>query len=173
MKINFRKNLKLITLLISSLLIATASAAAYVTLQWTTTATVAANPKVCFVKWSDNSKQNTFDYAVNIFPSIKTVDENITHGVWNWNTEAHATYMRWYSLTNSGNIASLNVTVYNSTTTIYSQYWSSVPSLPTGWVQFNPSPMASGKYTIWIEITATSGASGSSVLTFDMKVENP
>jgi hypothetical protein len=81
--------------------------------------------------------------------------------------------MRWYSLTNSGNIASLNVTVYNSTTTIYSQYWSSVPSLPTEFVQFSPSPMAGGKYAIRIEIAATSGASGSSVFTFEMKVENP
>jgi len=173
MKISFRKSLKLIILLLSSLLIATASAVAYVTLQWTTTATVVANPKVCFVRWSDNSKQNTFDYPVNIFPSIKTIDENITHGVWNWDTEGHVAYMRWYSLTNSSNIASLNVTVYNSTTTIYTQYWSSVPSLPTGWVQFNPSPMAGGKYTIWIEITATGVASVGSVFTFEMKVENP
>jgi len=172
MKISFRKSLKLIVLLISSLLIATVSATAYVKLQWTITATVAPNPKVCFVKWSDGSKQNTFDYAVNIFPSVKTIDENITHGVWNWNTAAHVTYMSWYSLTNTGNIANLNVTVYNSTNTLYSQYWSSVPSLPTSWVQFNPSP-SPGNYTIWMEITATGGASGSSVFTFEMKVENP
>jgi hypothetical protein len=110
---------------------------------------------------------------VNIFPSIKTIDENITHGVWNWDTQVHVTSMRWYSLTNSGNIAKLNVTVYNSTTTIYTQYWTSVPSLPTGFIQFSPSPMAGGKYAIRIEITATSGASGSSVFTFEMKVENP
>jgi len=174
MKINFRKSLKLIVLLITSLLIATVSAAAYVNLQWTMTATVAANPKVCFFAWSaPTTKLNTFDYAVNIFPSVKTIDENITHGVWNWDTESHVTSMRWYSLTNSGNIANLNVTVYNSTTTIYTQYWSSVPSLPTGFVQFSPSPMAGGKYAIRIEITATSGASGSSVFTFEMKVENP
>ena len=173
MKINFRKSLKLIALLITSLLIATVSAAAYVTLTWTTTATVVANPKVCFFWWSNGTKVNTFDYAVNIFPSIKTIDENITHGVWNWDTQVHVTSMRWYSLTNSGNIANLNVTVYNSTTTIYSQYWSSVPSLPTGFIQFSPSPMAGGKYAIRIEITATSGASGSSVFTFEMKVENP
>ena len=174
MKINFRKSLKLIVLLITSLLIATVSAAAYVNLQWTMTATVVANPKVCFFAWSAPSiKVNTFDYAVNIFPSVKTIDENITHGVWNWDTASHVTSMRWYSLTNSGNIANLNVTVYNSTTTIYSQYWSSVPSLPTGFIQFSPSPMAGGKYAIRIEITATSGASGSSVFTFEMKVENP
>jgi hypothetical protein len=138
------------------------------------TATVAANPKVCFFAWSaPTTKLNSFDYAVNIFPSVKTIDENITHGVWNWDTESHVTSMRWYSLTNSGNIANLNVTVYNSTTTIYTQYWTSVPSLPTGFIQFSPSPMADGKYAIRIEITATSGASGSSVFTFEMKVENP
>jgi hypothetical protein len=174
MKINFRKSLKLIVLLITSLLIATVSATAYVTLQWTMTATVAANPKVCFFAWSaPTTKLNTFDYAVYIFPSIKTIDENITHGVWNWDTELHVTSMRWYSLTTPANIANLNVTVYNSTTTIYTQYWSSVPTLPTGFVEFSPSPMADGKYTIWIEITATSGASGSSVFTFEMKVEDP
>jgi hypothetical protein len=173
MKISFRKSLKLIALLISSLLIATVSAVAYVTLSWTTTATVKANPSVCFFWWSNGTKVNTFDYAVNIFPSIKTIDENITHGVWNWDTASHVASMRWYSLTNSGNIAKLNVTVYNSTTTIYTQYWTSVPSFPTPWVPFNPSPMANGKYTIWIEITATAGATGGSVFTFEMKVENP
>jgi len=175
MKISFRKSLKLIVLLISSLLIAAVSATAYVKLQWTTTVTVAANPRVCFFAWSaPTTKLNSFNYAVNIFQSVKTVDENITHGVWNWDTEAaHVAYMQWYFLTNPDNIANLNVTVYNSTTTIYSQYWSSVPSFPTGWVQFSPSPMADGKYTIWIEITATSGASGGSVFTFEMKVENP
>jgi hypothetical protein len=175
MKISYRKSLKLIALLISSLLIATVSAVAYVTLTWTTTATVVANPKVCFFWWSNGTKVNTFDYAVNIFPSIKTIDENITCGVWNLDTASHAASMRWYLLTNSGNIAKLNVTVYNSTTTIYTRYWTSVPSFPTGLVQFSPSPMANGKYTIWIEITATPGATPgqTSVFTFEMKVENP
>jgi hypothetical protein len=177
MKINYKKSLKLIALLISSLLIATVSATAYVTLTWTNTATVVANPKVCFFWWSNDTKVNTFNYPVNIFPSIKTIDQNITHGVWNWDSQAHVTSMRWVSLTNSGNIAKLNVTVYNSTTTIYTQYWTSVPPspFPTGWVQFSPSPMANGKYTIWMEITATSGATPGqqSVFTFEMKVENP
>jgi len=173
MKISFRKSLKLIILLISSLLIATVSAIAYVALPWTTTTTVGTYPRICFIKWSDGSQQNTFDYNVSIFPSIKTIDENITHGIWNWDTVSHVAYMRWYSLTNSTNIANLNVTVYNSTTTIYSQYWSTVPSFPTGWIQFDPSPMAGGRYTIWIEITATAGASVGSLFTFEMKVENP
>lgn len=145
-------------------------AAVYFILQLTATVIVSDNPKVCFVRWSDGSKQNTFDYTVNTFPSVTTIDENITHGIWNWDSESHVVYMRWYSLTNSDNIASLNVTVYNSTHTVYTQYWSSVPSLPTSWVQF--TTMANGKYAIWIEITAASGANGSSVFTLEMKVEN-
>jgi hypothetical protein len=172
MKIDFRKSLKLIALLITSLLIATVSATAYITLQWTTTATVVANPTVCFIQWSLGTKNNTFNYAVNIFPSIKTIDENITFGVENWDTVAHTPSMRWYSLTNSGNIASFNVTVYNSTNTLYTQQWASVPSFPTDWSTFTTSA-SPGNYTIWMEITATSGASGNSVFTFEMKVENP
>jgi hypothetical protein len=172
MKINFRKSLKLIALLISSLLIATVSAVAYVTLTWTTTATVVANPSVCFIQWSDGSKKNTFNYPVNIFPSIKTVDQNITFGVENWDTAVHTPSMRWVSLTTSTNVASLNVTVYNSTDTLYTQYWASVPSFPTSWSAFTTGA-SPGNYTIWMEITATSGASGNSVFTFEMKVENP
>lgn len=149
----------------------TALALSYVILQWTTTATVSANPKVCFVKWSDNTKQNTFDYAVYIFPSIKTIDENITYGIWCWDTSAHTVYLRWYSLTNPTNIASLNITIYNSATTIYTKLWSSVPSFPTAWESFNTD--ADTKYTIWMEITASSSASGTSTFTFELKVENP
>ncbi|MEM3054870.1 MAG: hypothetical protein QXM52_04110 [Candidatus Bathyarchaeia archaeon] len=161
------------TLLISSILIATASATAYVTLQWTATATVSANPKVCFIKWQDETKANTFNYDVNIFPSITTVDENITYGIYNWDTQAHNVSIRWSSLTNSGNIASLNLTIYNSTHTVYTKVWSSVPSLPTGWEDFTYDPMANGKYTIAMRITAASGASGSSTFTFEIKVKNP
>lgn len=173
MNIKYRKSLKLIALLITSLLIATVSAAAYVNLQWTMTATVAANPKVCFFWWSNSTKVNTFDYAVNIFPSIKTIDENITCGVWNLDTASHAASMRWYLLTDTGNIARLYIKVYNTTTTIYEKEWTSIPGFPTEWQKFTPDPMANGKYKIWIEITATSGASGGSVFTFEMKVENP
>jgi hypothetical protein len=168
-----RFTISLLTILAIALIstVAVAFAAAYVIISWTTTAIVVANPAVCFVKWSDGSKVNTFDYAVNIFPSIKTIDENITYGIWNWNETSRTAYLRWTSLTSSSNIASLNITVYNSTNTIYTKYWSSVPSFPTAWESFTAA--GSTKYTIWMEITATAGATGSSVFTFELKVENP
>lgn len=179
MKINLKdKKIRVkgysISALLLMILVASAGmvfAVAYVTLEMTSTATVQANPKVCFVKWSDNSKQNTFDYAVNIFPSIKTVDENITHGIWNWDTSSHAVNMRIKSITTSGNIANVTTVVKNGTETVITVSWVTAGSLPTTWQPF--TALASTKYTIWTEITATSGASGSSTITYELKVENP
>jgi len=146
-------------------------AVAYVALQWTSTATVVANPKVCFVKWFDNSKQNSFDYAVDIFPSVKTVDENITHGIWNWDTESHAVNMRIKSITTSDNIANVTTVVKNGTETVITVSWVTAGGLPTTWKPF--TALGSTKYTLWTEITATSGAGGSSIITYELKVESP
>lgn len=160
-------------LLLLSLIVGSAFAAAYVVMQFTLTATVQANPKVCFIKWADGTKANTFDYAVNIFPTVKTIDENITYGIWNWDTLAHTTNLRIASITNSGNIATVTVYVKLDGTTVATITWSTGGSLPTSWISF--SATASMKYTIWMEITATSGATvgQTSVIKLDMKVENP
>lgn len=176
MKPTVKKSLKLLTLLISSVLIATASALAYVTLQWTTTATVGANPKVCFGMWNSDEKLNTFSYSVTIFPSITTVDENITHYLYNWDSSAHKVSIRWASLSNPENIAGLNLTIYNAQTKtrVYSKVWESVPSFPTDWMTVDDA-LEPGKYAIAIRITAASGAEVSSISTFmfEIKVDGP
>ena len=174
MKINYKKNLKFVTLLISALLIATVSAAAYVTLTWTTTATVGTYPKVCFFAWSaPTTKLNTFNYAVDIFPSIKTINVNITYGIWSWDSPGQTVSMRISSITNQAtNIQ--NVTTYvkdaTNTTKITVQFIDG-GSLPTTWQSFSAS--ATTKYTLWTEIEAKSTASVSSVITYELKVENP
>jgi len=171
MKINYKKSLKFVTLLIASLLIATVSAAAYVTLQWTTTTSVVANPKVCFIKWSDSSKVNSFDYAVNIFPSIRTIDENITYGITDWDAGTQTVYMRIFSITTNTNIANVTTLVKDGGTTIITVSWVTAGTLPTTWQSF--SAVGAKNYTIWTEILATSGATGSSVITYELKVANP
>ena len=177
MKINFRKSLKLITLLISSLLIATASAAAYVTLQWTTTATVAVNPKACFIKWDGGTKANTFDYSVNIFPNVKTVDEDITYGVWNNDTAMRNVYFRLSAEnTNSTDVTSLNYTIYNSTNTIFTKLYNAFTTGDDSDAWSSAVPLAvNATYHIWLEIQCASGAGVGHTpqFTFEMKVENP
>ncbi len=155
-------------LLLLALAIGSVAAVAYVVLSSTMTATVVANPNVCFIKWQDSSKQNTFSYAFNIFPSIQTIDENVTHGIWNWDTGAHDISLRVSDITNEGtNIASFKVKVYNATATI-----AEITSVSTSWSGPYSIP-AGAKYTIWIEATATASPSGNSIFTVDMKVENP
>jgi hypothetical protein len=174
MKLKFRKSLKLITLLMSSLLIATASAVAYVTLQWTATATVAANPKACFIKWSDGTKANTFTYGVNIFPNVKTVDENITYGIWNDDASTRTVYFRLASEnTNTTDITSLNFTVYNGGQ-LYTKLESNFDSPSLAW-STGVTLAANTKYTVWMEIQCASGAGVGHTpqFTFEMKVENP
>ena len=174
MKTNVKRSLKLTALLISTLLIGTAAAVAYVTLQWTTSATVAANPKVSFVKWVDGTKANTFTYDVNIFPNVKTIDENITYGIWNDDAEAHTVYFRLASEnTNTTDITSLNYTVYESGQ-MYTKLESNFDDPSLAW-STGVSLTASTKYTIWLEIECASGAGvgNNPQFTFEMKVENP
>jgi hypothetical protein len=173
MNINFRKSLKLIALLITSLLIATASAVAYVTLTWTTTATVVANPAVCFVDWSDGTtKANTFTYTVNIFPNIKTVDENITYGIWNNVTSSRNVYLCMPTVGNSSDITSVYLKIYNATSTIFTYTWVTFPN--STWTS-SITTAANTKYSIWTEIQCASGATVSDIvaITYEMKVENP
>jgi len=167
-----RFSVSLTTLLMLALVVSTGTvlAVAYVVLNYTSTATVVPNPYVCFIKWADGTKANSFDYSVNIFPSVQTVDENITYGLENWDTVLHTCYLSWVSLTTTANIASFNMTVYNVTNTIYSQQWDVMPSFPTAYVSLTP---ANGNYTIMLKYTATAPATGSSDFAFDLKVDNP
>jgi len=175
MKINYKKSLKFVTLLISALLIGTVSAVAYVTLQWQTSGTVVANPQVCFVLWSDNTKQNSFTYSISIFPAVLTIDENITYGVWNWHsTESRTVYFRLASEnTNETDVDWIYYKVYRATT-LYERNETNLDSPSTAW-STGVSATNNTKYSIRMEIKGGSSAVAghTPTFTFQIKVENP
>lgn len=161
-------------LILLAIAVGSVAAVAYAVLQFTLSATVVANPKVCFIKWADGTKANTFSQSFNIFPSIKTIDENASYGIWSWDTVAtHVASLRISGITNSANVQTVYLKVYNSTATVVTITWNSGDALPTSWTSFTAA--INTKYTIWFEVTATSGATvgQTSVITVDMKVENP
>lgn len=153
------------------LIVGSVVAATYVTLQFTITTPVQEYPKVTFWQWSTSQKKNTLDHSLNIFAGIKTIDENITHGIFNDDSVQHQCYLHIKSLSNQENIAKLNITIYNSTNTIFTKEWTQFGTLPTPWQSFTTA--TNTKYTIWIEITATENPSGSSSFTIEIKEENP
>jgi len=146
-------------------------AAVYIALQFNIIMNYQQYPKVTFWEWNTSQKKTTFDYSVNIFPGIKTVDENITHGIFNDDSAQHQCYLRIKSLSNSVNIAKLKITIYNSTNTILTKEWSESGILPTSWENFTTA--ANAKYAIWIEITAAGSPSGASTFEIEVKENNP
>jgi len=171
-----KRAIPLLTLLALMLTISvtSVSAVAYVVLNWTTTATVVANPKVCFIKWQDGSKANTFSYSVNVFPNVVTIDENITYGLQNWDGSAHDVYFRLASEnTNTTDIGWLYYKVYNGGT-LFSKNETNFNAPDTAF-SITYSALANTKYTIWISIGCASGATVGHTpsFTFEVKVENP
>lgn len=124
-------------------------------------------PKVTFWEWSTSEKKNTFDYSVNIFAGIKTIDENITHGIFNDDSAQHQCYLRIKSLSVPADIARLNITIHNSTNTIITKEWTEFGTFPTVWESFTTG--ANAKYAILIEITAAGSLSGSNTLEIEIK----
>ena len=171
-----KRAIPLLTLLavVLSMTVVSVSAVAYVVLNWTTTATVVANPLVCFYKWSDQTKANTFSYGVNVFPNVITIDENITYGLYNWDSSAHNVYFRLASEnTNTTDISWLYYKIYNGGT-LFSKNETNFDSPDTNW-STSYSAVASTKYMIWISIKCASGAGVGHTpsMTFEVKVENP
>jgi hypothetical protein len=153
------------------IVISSALATMYVTLQFTITTPVQQYPKVTFWEWSTAQKKNAFGYSMNIFANIKTIDENITCSIFNDDSVQHQCYLRLSSIINPSNIAKISITIYNSTKTIFTEEWTEFQTQPTAWKTFVPA--AHAKYTIWIEITGAGNPSGSSSFTAEIKEENP
>lgn len=175
MRMNVRKSLKFIALLISALMIGTASAIAYVVLEWKASMTVQEHPKVCFIEWDTGDMANTFTYSVNIFPGVVTIDENITYGILNWDSVKHNVRFRLASTnTNETDVDWIRYKVYNASTTIHMKDYTDLDNPDTSWS--DPIELQSGtKYSIYIAVKAGLNAKDGHTpqFTFEMMVENP
>ncbi len=177
-KILFRKEMKLVTLLLTAMLIASASAAVYYSLDMTSTITVVAND-IYFVNGPDNSTAN-----VNIFNDNKSATlsvsayRNITMTyddpirVRNNNTSTtHNIRLKPVSLTGSAaNFVFINFTLQTSTT-VSLNYTSdggswTTPST-TAFVQAN----ANTEYAITIETMANATATVGGQATIEIAVD--
>jgi len=165
-----QKKYRIPLLALSLIIVSAVIAAAYIALKFNITTIPQQYPKVTFWEWNTSQKKNTFDYSVNIFANIKTVDQNITHGIFNDDAAQHKCYLRISSLSNPANIAKLNITIYSNTNTILTKEWTQFGTLPTPWEEFTTS--ANTKYTIGIEITAAN-PTGPSTFEIEIKEDNP
>lgn len=165
----------LLAFLLIASTVAIAFATSYAVIQWQVNMTVVANPKVCFVDWSTGTtKANTFTYSVNIFPSIKTIDTNITYGIWNWDSSAHNIYFKLSSEnTNSTDVSWFYYKVYDGAT-LFSKNETDFGSPDTAY-SIAYSALATTKYTIEVQVKAGASAVAghTPAITFEMRVDAP
>lgn len=155
--------------LLLTIAVGTVAATVYVILTWTMSLTVYPNPRVHFVKWTDESPANTFTESFSIFPLVKTIQDNATYGL--NSTDAGLCNMTISGITTPDNIETVYMKVFNDTETILEITWNHGESLPQSYTDFQTAKATI--YTIWIEVTGRTGASGSSAVTVDMRVESP
>jgi len=154
-------------LLLATLAIGTVAAVAYVVLTWSISMTVAANPRVHF--W-DGTAANTMALSMNIFPDIRTIDED--NDVWDLRSvTAGAVYIRVESM-NTTAINELRIRAFNGTGDLFDLTWNSADS--AGVFQGPYVTSASNDYDLWIEVEATSVATKTpETITVQLKVEEP
>ena len=157
-------------LLLASLAIGTVAAVSYVILTFTISLPVAANPRVHFYNATADAVANTMTIELNIFPNIRTIDENNEKKI--RSVDAGDLYIR-VSAMDTADIAEVIIVAYETVpaTDLFNQTW-------TG-----PTATWSGPYTtdddtdynLWIEVAATSGATppGPATITVELMVENP
>jgi len=130
-------------------------------------------PRVAFIRWADGVRVTAFDYSINVSPSVKIPNENITHGIWNWDKTNHTVYVRISNIINITYIQNVTMYVRLGNETTATILWNSSNPLPAFWVSFNVT--ASTKYTIRLEVFTTSAAveGQTSIISVETKTQIP
>jgi len=158
-------------LLLATLTIGTVSAVAYVVLTWQLSLTVAPNPRVHF--WNGAAASNTMTVAMNIFPSIRTIDENITTPIdWDIKSVAAGNIFLRVSAMDTADVTEVIIKAYKTGqvgSPLFSQTWSAQTTTWSG----PYLTAASTDYHLWIEVQAAGSATNPASISVEMKVESP
>jgi len=155
-------------LLLVSLAVGTVAAAAYVVLTWYMSLTVLASPRVHF--WDGSSAANTMTITMNIFPDVRTIDEDAA-----WNIRSNGTgniYIR-VSAMDTADVAEVRIKAYVGATTLFDQAWSTSTTDWSGPYATTGSVASPAIYDLWIEVLGAGTAFGTTSITVDLKVESP
>jgi len=160
-------------LLLLTIAITTVAAAAYVILTWYVGITISDNPAVAFTDDEGVNLANTFTISgFDVFPEVRTIDENIGWNITCDATGPHSCSMRISAVTDAANIEEIYIKAYEygspGSPLVEVTYTGTVP---TSWVDFDAA--ASTMYILWLEVEGAVGASGSASFDVEMRVNLP
>ena len=153
-------------LLLLAITVGTVAGAAYVILQWTISMTVLDNPRVHF--WDGTNAENTMTITMNIFPSIRTIDED---ALWDIRSDSAGDIYIRVSAMDTSDVTEVVIKAYVSDpdTPLFDVTWAASTTTWSG--PYNTA--ASTDYNLWIEVLAAGTAIDPASITVDLKVESP
>jgi len=159
-------------LLLLAILGGTVAAVAYVVLTWTMTLPVGANPRVHFFS-SVTGAENSMEITMNIFPDIRTIDEN--NDEWDIRSVTTGDISIRVDAMNTTAISELVIIAYVSdpASPLFSLTWTDADAA-NSW--HGPYTTADGTdYNLWIEVFADPLAQPATEesIAVELKVESP
>jgi hypothetical protein len=170
---NYKKSLKFITLLISAILIATVSAATYKYMYLEGTVVIGTQ-ELAWIKNGVEISGSTVTQTLNVEPEIPFV-ENGTLYLWNKDTAAHNMTITVTTAADSSKFDVFKIHIYSNETGswVYMGYLNAT-TLNDAYSTYTISdPLNAGYgYKFDYQITATSGATGSTTFKLEVKYED-
>jgi hypothetical protein len=162
------------------LFVGTVAAVPYIVLQWTSTYTVKKNPKVAFYYWYtgagglNGTCNYSYTYNANVFPGLKTKDDNASEGLYCNDTVNHNVAFQVASTTAQLKdivwfYYNITTNIHGSTAPLYSQNFS-VKSPVYTWGS-TVSVVAGTKYLIQIYVQCNSTATVGDAPSFTLNVQ--
>jgi hypothetical protein len=174
MKINYKKSLKFITLLISAILIATVSAATYKYMYLEGTVVIGSQELAWIKTGVGEISGSTVTQTLNVEPEIP-IAINDTLYLWNKDTVAHNMTITVTTAAASSKFDVFRIYIYSNETGswVYRDYLNATTLNDSYSTYTINNPLDAGYgYKFDYQITATAGATGSTTFKLEVKYED-
>jgi hypothetical protein len=173
MKINYKKSLKLITLLISAILIATVSATTYKYMYLEGTVTIGTQ-ELAWIKDGVEITGDTVTQSLTVTPDIP-IDINGTLYLWNKDSAAHDMTIKVVTAAAATKFDVFRIYIYSNETGswVYRDYLNATTINDEYSTYTISNPLDAGHgYKFDYQITATLGSTGSTTFRLEVKYED-
>jgi len=173
MKLNYKKSLKFVTLLITAILIATVSAATYKYMYLEGTVVIGSQ-ELAWIKNGVEISGSTVTQTLNVEPEIPI---NITDTLYLWNKDiaAHNMTIKVVTAANASKFDVFRINIYSNETDswVYRDYLNATTlNDEYSTITINNALDAGYGYKFDYQITATAGATGSTTFKLEVKYED-
>jgi hypothetical protein len=135
--------------------------------------TLGASSNVKFIHWADETFSNTISLNYNMYADVTTYDANATYGITNLANKLISISVRIESISNSGKVANLTLTIFSQdgTQQMTRISWAGGNSVPTSPQTFNANPQTS--YVIQVSLKGADSVTAGDTSSIILQLSSP